>query len=226
MTYSTLLLDLDNTILSFDQAEKYALEKVMQIQGMNLDEVLFESYSKINKALWHALEQGEISREEVLSQRFVELFKILDLEVEGSAIDQLFRTYLVEKIFFMPRAMEVLGELKEEKQLYIVTNGVAVTQKERLKKAGLEAYFAEIFISEEIGHQKPSRLFFQHVLDNIEEQDKDKVLMVGDSLSADILGGNQIGIDTCWYSLDTLDQNIEPTFHIKSLDELLKLVDR
>ncbi|MGX7030081.1 YjjG family noncanonical pyrimidine nucleotidase [Vagococcus zengguangii] len=225
MSYSTLLLDLDNTILSFDQAEKYALRKLLEEQAIDWDESLFESYHQKNKALWQALEKGKVARDYVLSQRFVELFHQLDVEVDGHAMDQLFRSYLAEEIFFMPRAKEVLTELKKDKQLYVVTNGVADTQKKRIEKAGLASYFDELFISEEIGHQKPSPLFFDHVLANVEEQNQAEILVVGDSLSADILGGNQAGLDTCWYSPGKANEVIQPTYQIKALDELLTLAN-
>ncbi|MGX6961618.1 YjjG family noncanonical pyrimidine nucleotidase [Vagococcus xieshaowenii] len=225
MSYSTLLLDLDNTILSFDQAEQYALRKVLEQHAIEWQQELFTMYHNKNKALWLALEQGKVERDYVLSQRFVELFQQLDLEVDGKAMDQMFRSFLTEEIFFMPNAKKVLDQLKKEKQLYVVTNGVAVTQKKRIQKAGLEAYFNEIFISEEIGYQKPSPLFFKHVLGSIEEKDLQDILMIGDSLSADILGGNQVGIDTCWYSNEKVGKKIQPTYHIQQLDELIMLVN-
>lgn len=229
MTYTTLLFDLDNTLLSFDEAEKYALVQLCKQENIKWDELIFNDYHKKNKELWDGLEQGIYERDYVLSERFVYLFSLYGKRVDGSKIDQIFRKFLSEKIFFMPEAITCLTGLKNlGLHLSIVTNGVGETQRKRLKLAQLEDYFDYLFISEEIGYQKPRIEFFDKVLETIEESDKDRILLVGDSLSADILGGNQAGIDTCWYheGPSMKDELIQPTYHISSLLTLFEIVKR
>ncbi|MGX6979838.1 YjjG family noncanonical pyrimidine nucleotidase [Vagococcus elongatus] len=227
MNYSTVLMDLDNTILSFDQAEEYALKKLFEEEEVPWQQEIFQRYHIKNKELWEELEKGIYQREHVLSERFVYIFQLCGKKVDGDEMDQRFRHHLSEKIFFMPEALKTLDKLKEKKiHLHMVTNGVAVTQYRRIKKAKIGHYFNQLFISEEVGYQKPAKEFFQHVFERIEEKDTSKVLMMGDSLSADIKGGNQAGIDTCWYTEKKTvgSQEITPTYHITRLDDVLTIV--
>lgn len=227
MNYSTVLMDLDNTILSFDQAEEYALKKLFEDEKVPWQQDVFQLYHEKNKVLWEGLEKGIYQREHVLSERFVYIFRLCGKKVDGHEMDQRFRHHLSEEIFFMPEALKTLDRLKEKKiHLHMVTNGVAVTQHKRIKKANIAHYFNQLFISEEVGYQKPAKEFFQHVFDHIEEKDTAKVLMMGDSLSADIKGGNQAGIDTCWYTEKQVEKNpaIKPTYHITRLEDVLTIV--
>ena len=223
--YTALLLDADDTLLDFRAAEHAALGALFHRMGFELDDATRELYAAVNRQLWAEYERGEIDRERLTGTRFGVLFEKLGRDVDGVAIDAAYREELGQQHQLVEGALEVCGKLRGRFRLYIVSNGVYTTQVPRLRDSGLAAQMDGVFISERVGHAKPSPLFFDHVMSEIGIE-RGKALIVGDSLASDIRGGSGAGIDTCWFNptASPRDENIKPTYEIASLDELLSLL--
>ena len=226
MKFTTILLDLDDTLLDFNIAEKVALPKALREFGVEPTEATLQRYHDINIAQWEAFERGELSRERVLIRRFELLFEELGLSVNAHACEDRYRHYLGVGHYFVEGAEALLEYLAPKYKLYLASNGVAETQYSRLESAGIGHYFEEIFISETTGYHKPQREYFNYCFARIPNFEPDKTLIIGDSLSSDILGGKNAGIHTCWCNWKHLPPrpDIIPDFEIHSLSELHTLL--
>ncbi|RDU35695.1 noncanonical pyrimidine nucleotidase, YjjG family [Neobacillus piezotolerans] len=224
--YKTLLFDVDDTLLDFAAAEKIALEMLLEGQKVKVTPEIKELYKKVNSGLWAAFEEGKLSRDEVLNSRFSHFFQEIGHEVDGALLEVSYRSYLDEGHDLLDGALELVTDLQGRFDLYIVTNGVSRTQYRRLQDSGLLPLFKGIFISEETGYQKPMKEFFDFVFSRIPEISLEETLIIGDSLSSDIKGGNQAGIDTCWFNplMKANRTGIAPTYEIHSLAELYRIL--
>lgn len=227
MKYGILLFDADNTVLDFDRSEDQALSQAFAECGLFFDQTVLKTYRKNNIAQWQRYERGEISRDEVLLNRFV--FTLDELCLNFSNIDmlaELYEKHLHKGFFVVPHAEEVLQQLQKHCRLYIVSNGVLSIQNSRMAGSGLEKYFLKRFISEEIGVPKPSVEFFRRSFAQIDDFDKASALVIGDSLTSDIQGGINAGVDTCWFNPQGVANNSAavPTYEISDLRQLLKIV--
>ena len=224
--YTTLLFDADNTLLDFDACEKEALKKTFEAYNCPLRDDMKKRYMEINHALWKSYEKGEISREEVIYTRFGKLFEEFGISLDGVEFEDTYQDELGKSHELVEHAMDVILQLKQYHDLYIVTNGVSATQYSRLKDSGLDQHFKYIFISEEVGYRKPMKEYFSYCFDKIGDLDKEKTLIIGDSLSSDIKGGNNAGIATCWYNpkKQKKSDDYHVTHEIEDLRELLELV--
>lgn len=226
MNYTTLLFDLDDTILNFSRGEQAAL--VSLFKEMNVENVqeIIDEYVLLNKSLWREIEKGSLSRDYVLNKRFSLLFEKFDRKVDGVQVENRYRYFLEMQHELIEGAEEVLRKLHETHKIYIITNGVFKTQIKRIKDSKLEGIFDGIFVSEEIGYQKPVKEYFEVVMRKIPEFNLRKTLIIGDSLTADVLGGTQNNIDTCWFNLKK-EQNhtkIKPKYEINSLREIYEII--
>ena len=223
--YKFLLFDLDDTLLDFSAAEKYALPKLFAAHGVKLTPEIKAIYKEINKALWDALEQGLVTREELMATRFAKTFEQLGERVNGTALDAEYRGYLTESKVFVPDALQVVRQLSQNHELFITSNGISDTQHRRLKITGLAPYFNQVFVSEDTGYQKPMKEFFDYVFERIPNFEEEKTLIVGDSYSADIMGGVAAGIDTCWLNPESKPAlSKQPTYTIHRLRQLITLL--
>lgn len=227
MKYDTLLFDVDNTLLDFDANEKESFKSMILDKGEEYSEELYETYKKMNHRMWEAVERGEITIDDVLYTRFSKLMNMYRKEVDGIEYENTYRFYLNRGIQEMPNVHEVLSELKKNHRLYVITNGIKETQDSRMNRSGLVKYFEERFISECIGANKPSSEFFDYVKNNIDDFNTSNTLIIGDSLTSDIKGGNLAGIDTCWFCKEgTVNSTgIIPTYEIHALDELFEIIE-
>lgn len=223
-----ILFDLDDTVFDFGKEERIALSKTLDMLNIPVTEENIEKYSTINLALWKQLEKGMLTREEVKIRRFEEFFHWLGVNVNETAkkVDEYFRNELGQHPTYLGNAKEVLEELQGRVRLYLVTNGAAATQKKRIEKSGAGVYFEDIFISEELGCHKPQADFFSNVFARIPDFRKEETVIVGDSLTSDIVGGIQSGIKTVWYNWKKEKNGVKlsPDFEITNLRELLKIV--
>lgn len=220
--YRFLLFDLDDTLLDFGAAEQLALPKLFKSQNFLLTPEVKARYKDINGRLWNALEEGLITREELMEKRFAKTFEEFGILVDGKALDAKYRRFLVESKVFIEGAFETIQQLSEHYDLYITSNGISETQRARLKHTGLAPYFKQVYVSEDTGYQKPMKQFFDYVFEHIPHFDASQALIIGDSLSADIVGGAGAGIDTCWlnsYGKANLT-SVTPTYEIRFLSEL------
>ena len=222
--YKYLLFDLDDTLLDFGKAQVLAFKKLLEDENIEYSDESFEKYETINKSLWRSFERGEISNKEVTSERFIRFFALFGMKVDGSEVDNRFRSYLAEGNQFFEGIIEMLEKLSLTHKLYIASNGIGVTQHTRLKNNNLNKYFDKIFISEEIGSKKPDREFFDIILKEIGVEDKGEVLMIGDTLTSDILGANNVGIDSCLVDIHGIENSeINPTYKIAKTIDLLNI---
>lgn len=226
MKYKYLLFDLDDTILDFGANEMESLTRLFESHGILLTEEVFHTYTTVNRKLWDAYEKSEIPLETVLNTRFSETLTILSKEGNGAEWERTYRQFLSEGSHMMEGALEICQQLSNTHRLFIVTNGVTTTQINRLKISGLYEYFETIFTSQEIGFQKPSIEFFNYVTNHIKNFDRSEALIIGDSLSTDIKGGNLAGIHTCWMNPKHKEnkEHIPFNYMITNLYELLTLI--
>ena len=221
MKYTSLFLDLDDTLLDFHKAEAVAIRQVLKKHGLPYDDETVKKYSEINLSYWKRFEKGEIKREEIFENRFVTLLDYLNREGDVKAIAEDYFFYLSEGYFTVDGATEILQYLKSRGyKLYITTNGVSVTQFKRIHNSGIEDLVDGIFVSEDTGHKKPEKEYFDYIFERIPEKDKDKILIIGDSQSSDILGGINSGIDTCWYNPKGETARYQSRYVIKQISDL------
>lgn len=227
MHYDTLLFDVDNTLLDFDANEAESFRCMLRDKGEAYSDELYNTYRMVNEQMWRAIERGEATTSEVVNTRFARLMSKYGKQVDGMEWENCYRSYLNHGIQEMPYVKEVLERLKGKYRLFIITNGMEETQHYRLEGSGLKPYFEDIFISQSVGAGKPSSEFFDYVKDHIRGFDVQRSLVIGDSLTSDILGGQLAGIDTCWFCKEGVDNMLDedPTFTIHSLRELLTVLD-
>lgn len=222
-----LFLDLDDTILDFHKAERIALGKTIRSFGAEPTEEVLSRYHLINKAHWEMLERGEITREEVLVNRFAVLFRELGMTVDPAQCARAYESNLGIGHYFLPGGEEAVKSLHKKYRLFLASNGTASVQHGRLTSAGLYPYFEKVFISQEMGYNKPAREYFECCFANIPGFDPRKAVMVGDSLTSDILGGKNAGLVTVWVNPEGKDWGeIRPDYEIRSITELEGLLEK
>ena len=221
-----LFLDLDDTILDFKKAEYIAIGKTISDFGVEPTDAVRHRYHEINKWHWEQLELGTLTREEVLVNRFGVLFEKLGKTVDAVACARAYEKNLSQGHWFLPGAEEAVDSLSKKYRLFLVSNGTASVQKGRMTSANLYRFFETVFVSQEIGHNKPSKEYFDACFASIPGFDKEKAMIVGDSLSSDIKGGINAGIKTVWVNPDHQDcGDIRPDYEIEYLSQLEALLE-
>lgn len=223
-----ILWDIDGTLLNFHEAEKYAIRKCFSSfhLGECTDEMLAR-YSKINDKYWKMLERGEISKREVLHNRFEEFFRKEKIDFHDvTAFNEMYQVSLGDEIFFNDDSYELVKRLKGHVKQYAVTNGTYVAQERKLARSGLDKLFDGVFISEQVGIDKPNKAFFDFVWEKIGTYNSDEVMIVGDSLTSDMQGGVNAGILTCWYNPHRAvnQSGLELSYEIQDLREIEKVL--
>lgn len=226
MKYTTLFFDADDTLLDFQECERSALEKSFQKHGLIFNEEIRSQYGNINQELWASFERGEITKPQILATRFRRLFSELSIKGVSESFEGDYQNFLAANGCTIPGAIKLCRELSQDFELYILTNGVAFTQKGRFEDSGLLPYIKGVFVSEDIGFQKPAREYFEAVLKQVPEQDKKRILMIGDSLNSDILGGERTGLLTCWYNPWHKENKTaaKPDFEVADYEELRQII--
>lgn len=224
-----VLWDIDDTLLDFGLAEEYALSRCLEEIGIRADGDMIRRYSLVNRRRWEALERGELTREEVLLGRFREFF---DLEgilcPDIHAFNQAYQLALGDRPVPRDDSLGILRRLRGKVLQYGVTNGTAAAQERKLKSSGLDQLLDGVFISEWLGAEKPSPLFFRPVLEAIPPAEKEEIVIIGDSLTSDILGGINAGIRCWWYNPKGKpnDKGLQPEREIGDLHEAETLIRR
>ena len=222
-----LLLDLDDTILDFHKAERLAIAKTFRDFGVEPTEAVLARYHVINKWHWEQLEQGKLTRAEVLENRFGVLFAELGVAADKTACARVYEKNLSIGHYFLPGAEEAVDRLSKKYRLFLVSNGTASVQKGRMTSANLYRFFEKVFVSQEIGHNKPAKAYFDACFAQIPDFDPQKAIIVGDSLSSDIQGGINAGVLTCWVnpSHASARPDITPDYEIEALSQLEALLE-
>ena len=224
MIYKFLLFDLDHTLLDFDAAEDVALSHLLKEEGVEDIQAYKDYYVPMNKALWKDLELKKITKQELVNTRFAKLFAHFGIEKDGAYLAERYQFFLSKQGQIFPGVEDLLKKLIHHGfELYAATNGITYIQTGRLEQSGIAPFFKEIFISEQLNTQKPDAEFYEKIGARIPNFDKNHALMIGDSLTADIQGGNNAGIDTIWYNPHHLGNKTlaKPTYEVDSYQALL-----
>lgn len=220
----TILFDLDDTLLDFHASETAAITQTLQHMDVPPTGETIRRYSAINAAQWKLLELGELTRQQVLVRRFELLYAELGIQRDPQQTCKLYSSLLSQGCELIPGAVALLEQLSPSYGLYLVSNGNAAVQDSRLARSGLARYFRDVFISELIGYDKPRREFFDHCFARIPGLDRSQTLIVGDSLTSDMQGGLNAGIQTCWFNPQGRPCSLPVTYEITRLDELPPLL--
>ena len=226
--YKYLLWDVDGTILNFELAERAAIRSLFDRfkLGDCSDEMLMY-YSQINKRYWQLMESGKIKKDKMLVERFIEFFSNKGINSDIAAeFNKGYQIALCDTIVFNDDAIDIIKHQKKTCKIIIVTNGTEVVQEKKLERSGLNDIVDNVFISELVGFEKPNIKFFEKVILEVGIKDLKEALIIGDSLTSDIQGGHNIGIDTCWYNPKD-EENItllSPTYTIRNLHELENII--
>ena len=224
--YSWLLFDADGTLLDYEAAERRALKTAVESFGHDITDEIRKDYHRINSGFWAMLEKGEITSGELRVRRFEVLAREYGWTMDAGAFSDRYLAELGRSGPMIPGARKMLDSLPAGSKKVIITNGIKDVQYGRLNDAGISSLFEEIVISEEAGVAKPAAGFFDHLVERIGFHDISRMLVIGDSLSSDIAGGNGYGIDTCWFNPAGKDNStdISPTYEIRDWDQLFETV--
>ena len=221
-----VFLDLDDTILDFHKAEALALGDTLRVLDIEPTAERLTLYSRINAEQWRRLEAGEITRAQVLTTRFARFCDIIGVQRSCDEAQRLYEARLSKGHYFIVGAEEMLQSLSNRYALYLVSNGNLRVQQGRLKSADIGRYFRAMFISEQLGADKPSRVFFDRCFAQIPGFCRERAIIVGDSLTSDIRGGINASIRTCWFNPHgkPADSETPADYEIHALRELEPLL--
>ncbi len=226
--YQYLLWDIDGTVLDFLASEAYAIKALFQKYNIGVcSDEMIKLYSKINAKYWQRLERNELTKAEILVGRFREFFEIIGVDVSlAERFNQDYQITLGDYAVFVDKAKETLLSQKGKYILVAVTNGTKVAQEKKLHFSGLDKIFDAIFISEDVGAEKPNKAFFDYVFEKLDITNKEAVLLIGDSLTSDMKGGVLAGVDTCWFNPmhNPNHLGISITYEIDDLGKLEEIV--
>ena len=231
LPYKFLLFDLDHTLLDFDRAEDLALTFLLEEAGVASQEIKVykDHYIPMNRAMWEDLNHGLITKPELLRTRFSRLFEHFGKEVDGSFLAGRYQHFLSRQGQELPQAHAFLADVKDRgHKIYAATNGVSFIQRGRLQASSILPFFDDVFISDEVGAHKPSTDFFDKIANQVHDFHPSSALMIGDSLTADIQGGNNAGIDSVWFNPSNIvnETPAVPTYQVKSYEEILKILSK
>lgn len=228
--YTTILWDLDQTLLNFDLSMEHALQAVFNQYGMTIDEEITARYDAINRSYWLRLESGELTKEQVTVGRFRTLFE--ELVVTHVAPEQINADYqreLGNVYFYMDGAKELVTLLREKGyRQYVVTNGVNSTQASKMKRSGLDRIMDGVFVSELMGYPKPRKEYFDACFAALPGVTREECILVGDSLTSDMRGAENAGVASCWFNPAgrAKDVEVRTDYEIRRLEELLAILEQ
>lgn len=222
----TILLDIDDTIFDFHECAKATIVRAGEDFGIEFTDKMLSFYMEQNAFLWIQYEKGIITREDIFRTRFPLLFKKFGYKVDGIEFENAFQEYFKTQYKFVDGAIELVEYLSKKYDLYVASNSLLSTQASRLISAGLYHHFKDLFVSDAIGYQKPTKEFFEGCFCKIPNFNKEETIIIGDSLSSDIKGGCRVGIKTCWFNPKKLENNTEykADYEINSLHEIKNIL--
>ena len=197
---TTVFIDIDNTLLDFDVCATYAMSKGLEKYGKHYENGLFECFKKINDNLWRRIEDGTLTKDGLKKIRWNLVFDAFGIKgIDGPEFEEIFHDFLAVSAEPVSGAHELLTNLYGKYKLFATSNGPFKQQDFRLEKADMKKYFSGLFISEAVGAMKPSKEYFDYCIENANAR-KDEIVLIGDSLTADIAGGRNAGIKTVWFN--------------------------
>ncbi len=216
----TILFDIDNTLMDFDECSRLAIIQACADFEVCFDDHLFKTYQAINDLLWKKIETGEITRPQLYETRWKMIFAQTGIDKNSASFEKLFLANLAQQSALIDGTKEILQYLKPKYTLCVASNAPFEQQLQRLKNAGIKQFFSHFFISEKIGHQKPTKEFFDFCFNTLGNPPKNEVMIIGDSVSADIAGGRNHGITTCWFDKFGTGKKVDADFCITKLQQL------
>lgn len=215
-----ILFDVDNTLMDFDECAKLAIKQTCNQTDIADWKKVFETYLKINPTLWHKIELGELTRQDMYKTRWNTVFNHAGISANGCEFEPLFLANLAKQSALIDGAKEILHYLRPKYTLCVASNAPYEQQLQRLQNAGIKQFFDLYFISEKIGFQKPSKQFFDFCFEKLENPPKQDVIIIVDSVSADVTGGKNYGIATCWFDRHCTGQHVDADFCIDKLQQI------
>ncbi len=227
MTYTHLLFDLDHTLFDFDKSAEVSLEKLIRSFGIAYHSDLQNTYAKVNRGVWQEFAAGTLPQANIKTERFRRFATAANLDIDPVVAGDRFLTYLAEGTHLLDGAEELIAQLRGRVVLAAVTNGLKEVQRSRLDQSTLAGVFDVIVVSDEVGVAKPDPAIFDIALEALGNPPKANILYIGDSLKSDVQGGNNAGIDTCWFNPKDLDipDAPRPTHTVSTLADILRLLD-
>ena len=238
MSYKLVLIDLDDTLFDYPKTEKTAFRNTFEELGFFVEselsndkkeeiyEKIKDRYKDVNLQLWKDLEKGAVDKDRLKVVRFEKIIEEFDLKYDPYEMSELYLKKLGEGIFPFETAEKLCKYLHSKYKVGIVTNGIKEVQHSRIENSTIAKYIDKIIISDEVGVNKPDKRIFEYAMNYLEIMDKSEVIMIGDSLGADIKGGQNAGIDTCWVNLrnNVNDTGIVPKYEVRKLEELFEIL--
>ena len=238
MSYKLILIDLDDTLFDYPKTEKEAFRRTFEELGFFMEselgnekkEEIYEKtkdrYKDVNLQLWKDLEKGAVDKDRLKIVRFEKIIEEFDLKYNPYEMSELYLKKLGEGIFPFEAAEKLCKYLHSKYKVGIVTNGIKEVQHSRIENSAISKYINKIIISDEVGVNKPDKRIFEYAINYFEIMDKSEVIMIGDSLGADIKGGQNAGIDTCWVNLrnNVNDTGIIPKYEVNKLEKLFEIL--
>ena len=222
--YDILLFDADETLLDFGRAEHEAITETLSHFGLSADDETVSVYSRINSGLWRQLERKEIDKTTLRTRRFEDFCREIRTDSDFRAMARFYENTLSNQAFLIDGADDMCRKLSEKCDIYIITNGIKDIQTGRMSKSGLLPYVKASFISEDVGFEKPDIRYFNAVESAIPEFDRKRAIVIGDSLTSDMKGGINAGIDTCWYNPRGLVTELPVTYNVSSFEEIMQII--
>ena len=238
MSYKLVLIDLDDTLFDYPKTEKAAFRNTFEELGFFVEselgnakkeeiyEKIKDRYKDVNLQLWKDLEKGAVDKDRLKIVRFEKIIEEFDLKYNPYEMSELYLKKLGEGIFPFEATEKLCEYLHSKYKVGIVTNGIKEVQHSRIENSTIAKYIDKIIISDEVGVNKPDKRIFEYAMNYFEIMDKSEVIMIGDSLGADIKGGQNPGIDTCWVNLrnNVNDTGIVPKYEVRKLEELFEIL--
>ncbi len=221
-----VLLDLDNTIIDFNECARHSIMDIFEKLGFEYNENVFETFITENVKIWKRLENGDIDKPYLRANRWNIILAKLGIEYDGTIIEEEFENGVARGAYPVEGAYELLDYLHPKYDLYVVSNGFRFVQESRVKIGKYDKYFKELFLSEDIGIQKPDLRFFDYCYSKLDYPEKKELILIGDNISADIMGGNNFGIETIWFNPNgaTAPPEIKPTYTVEFLAEIKNIL--
>ncbi len=225
MKYNVVVLDLDNTLVDFDLMQEKALAETFKSYGIVQTPGLIADYNEINLGLWEKLEKGLISKKDLVVKRFADVFAKHNIDVDAASFNTDYMNSIPKYAELIAGADDLLKYLKGKASLIIMTNGAEKPQNQKMAKVNITDYFDHVIISDNVGKPKPSLVIFEYMMDLLPDVSKSDVLLIGDSLSSDIKGGVEFGLDTIWFNKYGKAAECPATFEVRKLEDIIAILE-
>ena len=221
-----ILIDLDNTLIDFNECARHSIINAFKELGFPYTDKVFETFICENVKIWKRLEKGEITKPQLRADRWNIILGKLGINFDGTVLEEMFENGVAKGAYAVDGAYDLLDYLYGKYKLYVVSNGFRFVQESRLKIGDFQKYFDDVFVSEDIGIPKPATEFFDYCFNKMGNPPKEDIILIGDSLTADILGGNNYGIETIWFNKnnDPASETVKPTYTVRTLKEIEKIL--